>query len=1563
MYNYILVKGDSMCKMKFLKKRMKGFVSVLLTLAVLIGIAVPFPVYAEEIVAENNEIYAILYYIDTTKRNSDNSVNNNKNIELVFQKGNTLDTVKTVVKDKNGNQGIFSIADDATVYTGSSNNVPAAPWYSFNSTSSNQNIARVDFKDRIKPEKIDGWFRGCRNLAYDKILHKENLDTSECTSMMYAFANCNQFTTFDFSQWTNLDFSSVKSMHYMFGDCTGLHTMDLSGIDPVNCTSCSYMFYKNTALMSVKFGSFKAGNNARKANGASSDGVSLAKMFSECKNLREVDLSEIDLDFPNSTASMFENCVDLTKADFSRLYANTPIEGFSTNMNKMFNGCTSLEVVNFNGFPHTLGYNDIANFFGGCFSLREFYLEDAKKVNKTYNTNIFADTKELSYIAITPNWGVNRTEWMPEKTTWKKVKMAKVAQSGEVAVGTVLSNTDLFQKFQKKYAGTWAAVDADFGFNANGGTALVNGENVEVQFISGTKGTALDYSSKVVTPTRAGYSFNGWHKDRDEDSPFASGDTAEQWDYFAHWTDNTYKLILNANGGIIEGTSVTRIEYDNIKYSEPKKLNKDAFVHDNGMILVGWNRKADGTGETFAPDDSVSKLTPANGGEVTLYAMWHSPQAIVSFDSQGGSAVADKHYDNLPEDFGLLSDSQMTNYTFLGWYTEAEGGEKVEEDDPVTDSCTLYAHWKKNPSVTFDAGEGYFDGDSSTKTETKFYKYNSYIGVTPTPENGSASFLGWFAGGSLTPVDSEYVVTDDTVLTAHWGYVPVFDTDGGILGSSMPEYEPQSDPSYTITSLPTITKENFTFLGWKHGDDWVLQAGDSLSAEGKVVNLAGDNKIKAIWQQKEYCTITLDPNEGALANGEINPIKVYKNTPIAALPTPTRDGYDFDGWYLGDTKQTINSTYTENVTLKAKWSSQNRTVTFNAGEGVMDSSTESTIVKTKTIKVNAQKTIPSLPGANWVADSTGITKAFGGWYSQQNGQGTRLTEETIINQQTEGTYYTYWVDNTVTDDTYNFKYYAQWNTKSDSSVSDTGDRLVFHPVNSNNLSAGLKVLFQTDGAAVPVPVGGLKIKVPKYIFKDWSNNPINTNNAEDVLSNNFSLDKKSDPDYYVYTNTAELSGSDTVYTLNYTFSPLNVDGGYIDENGYYHGGYVNNDIKVKIEVDMNNDGVLEVDYTKNLAAEVHTKVDTTASKFRSNVSLTWNSKWGATPADANDYFYVEWKLSSTHLSSNYSQQFYLMWDENTVRDNGTVVYADKYVTHGDVAGQWTSLQKNGTKTYTVVTKHRRDLARPVGGDQWATVSNEAILNVKWRSGYVEQFRVSASTTAYIPSTGGGDFSFEKYVPNMSENESHFKHGGQELLTNREEEYMPKLPYEINYVEGANADNPVWNANTGRYTAAKRTITLVDGERGDVVISSNSGNYASDSWENSTPLDDSDYYFDSLTIKVTESDASKLGDSWSNPYEHSILSDYGETEILIRTMNSDTYTHHKSLVITSSETVVLLPANTVGYKIVHESEFFATNISVKTNLCLKPTVKLANIAIEDIGNKKKNSHQEQSEAHL
>lgn len=54
------------------------------------------------------------------------------------------------------------------------------------------------------------------------------------------------------------------------------------------------------------------------------------------------------------------------------------------------------------------------------------------------------------------------------------------------------------------------------------------------------------------------------------------------------------------------------------------------------------------------------------------------------------SNVSLKEYDSL----GNMPNPIRSGYTFLGWYTEALGGTRVDENTIVTENTTYYAHWQ-----------------------------------------------------------------------------------------------------------------------------------------------------------------------------------------------------------------------------------------------------------------------------------------------------------------------------------------------------------------------------------------------------------------------------------------------------------------------------------------------------------------------------------------------------------------------------------------------------------------------------------------------------------------------------------------------------------------------------------------------------------------------------------------------------------------------------------------------------------------------------------------------------
>ncbi len=58
--------------------------------------------------------------------------------------------------------------------------------------------------------------------------------------------------------------------------------------------------------------------------------------------------------------------------------------------------------------------------------------------------------------------------------------------------------------------------------------------------------------------------------------------------------------------------------------------------------------------------------------------------------------------------FSSLPDPKREGYNFKGWFTEAEGGAQITNQYKFTgtDPVTLYAHWARAVTVTFDANGG-----------------------------------------------------------------------------------------------------------------------------------------------------------------------------------------------------------------------------------------------------------------------------------------------------------------------------------------------------------------------------------------------------------------------------------------------------------------------------------------------------------------------------------------------------------------------------------------------------------------------------------------------------------------------------------------------------------------------------------------------------------------------------------------------------------------------------------------------------------------------------------------
>lgn len=157
-----------------------------------------------------------------------------------------------------------------------------------------------------------------------------------------------------------------------------------------------------------------------------------------------------------------------------------------------------------------------------------------------------------------------------------------------------------------------------------------------------------------------------------------------------------YTLTYDANGGsgsmtdvnspYITGTTVTALPY--------------AFTAPAGYTFSGWNTAADGSGTSYAPN-----ATFAITGHTTLYAQYTIGTFTVTFDPQGGSAVAAV---TAPYNSTITAPTAPTRkgYTFGGWYKDKACKNAWNfATDRVTGNITLYAKWTPSGKLPATSGQ------------------------------------------------------------------------------------------------------------------------------------------------------------------------------------------------------------------------------------------------------------------------------------------------------------------------------------------------------------------------------------------------------------------------------------------------------------------------------------------------------------------------------------------------------------------------------------------------------------------------------------------------------------------------------------------------------------------------------------------------------------------------------------------------------------------------------------------------------------------------------------------
>ena len=74
----------------------------------------------------------------------------------------------------------------------------------------------------------------------------------------------------------------------------------------------------------------------------------------------------------------------------------------------------------------------------------------------------------------------------------------------------------------------------------------------------------------------------------------------------------------------------------------------------------------------------------------TLTARWRADTCTVTLDPNGGACTQESVSAVRGDTYGALPDPTRAGYDFDGWYTEKDGGTKIEPATTVPNGCLLY---------------------------------------------------------------------------------------------------------------------------------------------------------------------------------------------------------------------------------------------------------------------------------------------------------------------------------------------------------------------------------------------------------------------------------------------------------------------------------------------------------------------------------------------------------------------------------------------------------------------------------------------------------------------------------------------------------------------------------------------------------------------------------------------------------------------------------------------------------------------------------------------------------
>ena len=418
-----------------------------------------------------------------------------------------------------------------------------------------------------------------------------------------------------------------------------------------------------------------------------------------------------------------------------------------------------------------------------------------------------------------------------------------------------------------------------------------------------------DYYDLSCTPSKSGYSFDGWYTSPSGGSRvYSSYRITQNTTVYAHWENITYTLSYDSNGG---------------SYCSSKNLNYNDYYdlsctpYRSGYTFDGWYTSSSGGYKVYSSD----RITQST----TIYAQWTAIPTVtyyyLYFNSNGGSYCQTKTLE-YNDYYDLSCTPYRSGYSFDGWYTSSSGGYRVYSSDRITQSTTVYAHWTADSTPSPTYYYLYFDSNGGSYCQTKTLEYNDYYDLSCTPSKSGYSFDGWYtssSGGSR--VYSSDRITQSTTVYAHWTvnstptptptkYTLTYDSNGGTSCSSKTL---NANANYDLSCTPS--RSGYSFDGW-----YTSSSGGSKVSTSNRINK--DTTIYAHWTAKpKKVKVTFHRNYNSNDTTTKSQTFTQGDSDNQFSVKWSRSGYTLLGWAFSPSATSKNHSTAANVT--DNWISNN----------------------------------------------------------------------------------------------------------------------------------------------------------------------------------------------------------------------------------------------------------------------------------------------------------------------------------------------------------------------------------------------------------------------------------------------------------------------------------------------------------------------------------------------------------------------------------------------------------------------------------------------------------------